>query len=128
MMQRLITVESNLKSLQTQRTAVERALAEIRQRNNDLLDDSVAYEQLAGAKDLQTRSRLREEIRRKVGSIQFDFASARFPAPIGLVNYSCRVMFVNGASRYLFFAKNGVYVFEKPAEFSEGWSPEFKKI
>jgi DNA invertase Pin-like site-specific DNA recombinase len=126
--QKLLATEDKLEADKISLATTQERLASLRQRNQNLLDESVVYSQLLAAKDIPTRTRLREEIRRKVKRIEFDFAAARFPEPIGLVNHSCRVLFVNGASRYLFFAKSGVYVFEKPAEFSEGWEPKFEKI
>jgi hypothetical protein len=56
-----------------------------------LLDDSVVYTRLLESRDFETRTKLREEIRRKVARINVTFGG-------GNLSYIASVCFVNGVS------------------------------
>jgi DNA invertase Pin-like site-specific DNA recombinase len=98
--ERLLTAESGLETAKAKRDAAEKRLAELRQHNRELLDESVAYSKLAKATDLQTRVRLREEIRRKVKHIKFWFRSLGDVATIE---------FTNGATRLISWMDGKIY-------------------
>jgi uncharacterized coiled-coil protein SlyX len=97
----------------------EKKLIEAKVRHNHFSDRSVVFSTLVEAKDIETRVRLREEIRRKVSRIDFDFdatfdgnlavyhqrdSAGRFvdvaPHQFGeCAGPLVRVQFVNGAER-----------------------------
>jgi hypothetical protein len=100
-------------------------------KHRDLLSADVVYNRLATAKDIQTRAKLRQEIRRKVSRIEFAFkqeiliaaskdevvyedddlsiSRAGNPTMIkpGTGRTIARVKFVSGAERWIIFQKEG---------------------
>jgi hypothetical protein len=70
---KLIAAEEQAENEKTSLTAAQEKLDRLRQQHRDLLDESVVYSKLATAKDVETRARLREEIRRKVRRIEVSF-------------------------------------------------------
>jgi hypothetical protein len=108
----------------TEKTAfenAEREFIEAKARHNHFLDRSLVFSTLVKAKDIETRVRLREEIRRKVSRIDFDF-DATFNGSLAVFHqrdgagrfvdiapeqfWECqgpviRVRFVNGAERLI---------------------------
>jgi hypothetical protein len=99
----------------------EKKLIEAKVRHNHFLDRSAVFSTLVKAKDIETRIRLREEIRRKVSRIDFDF-DATFNGSLAIYHHRdgggrfvdiapeqfgewqgpvIRVRFVNGAERLI---------------------------
>ena len=60
-----------------------------------MLDSSVVFLKLMTATDIETRAKLREEIRRKVRKIEIHFGDETH----------CRIEFANGAVRYAKWGK-----------------------
>lgn len=89
---------------------MERRLSDIRQQNRELLDESAVYSKLADAVDLQTRIRLRSEIRKKVKEIRLHFETE---------NVRAMAQFTNGARRYMVFRGEYVYLAEPAGEGDE---------
>jgi DNA invertase Pin-like site-specific DNA recombinase len=87
--ERLLMLEARLEKRKADRAAEIKKLEEARRKYSEFLDKWEVYATLSKAKDLETRSRLRQEIRRKVARIEFDFA----PSP----NLIVKIYFVNGA-------------------------------
>jgi hypothetical protein len=90
----LLELEEKSASEKTAFEIAERELIESKARYNHFLDRSLVFSTLVKAKDIETRVRLREEIRRKVSRIDFDF-NATFNG--SLVIYRQR----DGASRFV---------------------------
>jgi DNA invertase Pin-like site-specific DNA recombinase len=111
--QKLLATEQKIEADKLLLSSAQERLASLKQRNHDLLDDSVIWSKLAEATDIPTRTRLREEIRRKVKRVSVDFSGLRLPQ-IGEVKCVASVEFVNGASRALVFASNIVYLSNRP--------------
>jgi hypothetical protein len=88
---RLLDAEKRLQESQTMRSVAESRLADLRKRHRDLLDSSVAYWKLSTATDIETRAKLREEIRRKVRRIDMRFLPNQ--------RHVLRIEFCNGAVR-----------------------------
>ena len=97
---RLLELEATVAEDKKIRELVEKQLAEAKHKHHDLLDRSVLYASLSKAKDIETRSRLRQEIRRKVSRIELHF---------GLDGWFCvaDVNFVKNVIRGLIFTANG---------------------
>jgi hypothetical protein len=81
--------------------SAEKRLETAKNKHRDLLDESVLYATLSKAKDLETRSRLRQEIRRKVSRIDIHFGkkAKEFMGADALA----KVYFTNGAERWIVF-------------------------
>jgi hypothetical protein len=92
--ERLLKTEAQIKTATAGREAAEQRLATLRQRNRDLLDTSTVYSQLAEATDLNTRMRLREEVRKKVARIEVRFRNNKI---------LIRIQFINGTQRGVVF-------------------------
>jgi hypothetical protein len=71
--ERLRAEEAALEALKTEYQSTEKALESARAKNRDLLNSSVVYSTLAGARDFESRVKLRAEIRRKVEGIAIWF-------------------------------------------------------
>jgi hypothetical protein len=69
---RLLKAETELEAHRADKVAAEQRLEELEARHRALLDTSVAFTKLAESNDTATRSRLREEIRRKVAKIELE--------------------------------------------------------
>jgi hypothetical protein len=93
--ERLLAAESKIDADRAQLGSLNERLTAMRRRHADFLDQSAVYTQLAAATDLPTRARLREEIRRKVAKIDFQFSRGEI---VG------RIQFVNGAVKYIAFS------------------------
>jgi hypothetical protein len=93
--QRLLDAEKRLQDEQAARSAAESKLADLRKRHSDLLDSWVVFSKLGLATDIETRAKLREEIRRKVRRIEMWFGDETH----------CRIEFANGALRYARWGK-----------------------
>jgi hypothetical protein len=101
--ERLLKTEAQIEQQKSDKLAAEKRLAELKRKHSDLLDKSVVYTQLAKASDLETRARLREEIRRKVTRIEFAFHKQVSGDDDTLV----AVTFANEAILALVFCKDG---------------------
>jgi hypothetical protein len=77
-----LTAEKQVEYSKAALTAAQEKLDRLRQQHRDLLDESVVYSKLAEATDLQTKAKLREEIRRKVRRIEVTFRPK--PSIVGL--------------------------------------------
>jgi DNA invertase Pin-like site-specific DNA recombinase len=97
---RLLKLEASAAEDRTVLAMAEKQLETAKVKHRDLLDRSFCYATLSTSKDLETRSRLREEIRRKVSRIEMNF---------GLDGWFCvaEVKFVNNAIRGLIFTQDG---------------------
>jgi DNA invertase Pin-like site-specific DNA recombinase len=69
--ERLAALEAKAAQEQVAHEAASSRLAALRSKHHDMLSHDVVYSELLGATDLETRSRLRQEIRRKVSRIEF---------------------------------------------------------
>jgi DNA invertase Pin-like site-specific DNA recombinase len=109
---RIHATEQKLEADKIMLKSAQERLASLRQRNHDLLDDSVVWSQLARARDLTTRARLREEIRRKVAKIDFQFSEdpSGKKVPVG------RIQFVNGAVKYIAFSGGKIFAMSLKSE------------
>jgi DNA invertase Pin-like site-specific DNA recombinase len=132
---RLLKTEQELEAHRANKEKAEQALAELERRNADMLDTGVAYSKLAESSNLEARSRLRQEIRRKVAAIELDFRDkpsvtevldkleskhGKLTGRLGeyrdwakkLREVACTVRFVNGTEKHLLFEiglPGGVY-------------------
>jgi DNA invertase Pin-like site-specific DNA recombinase len=105
--ERLLSAEAKLDSDISQLDSLKQRLTSLRRRHADFLDESVVYSQLASATDLPTRARLREEIRRKLGRIDFQFSKGK---TVG------RVEFANGAVKYIAFSGGKIFAMSLKSE------------
>ena len=78
----------------------EKKLIEAKARHNHFLDQSVVFSTLVNAKDIETRVRLREEIRRKVSKIGIDFSKTG--------SITATIVFVNGARKAVIFKGDSI--------------------
>jgi hypothetical protein len=70
---RLAAAESALAAAKSKREEMVKRLEMAKAKNRDLLNSQVVYSRLAGTRDIETRSKLRLEIRRRVERILFRF-------------------------------------------------------
>jgi DNA invertase Pin-like site-specific DNA recombinase len=106
----LSDTEAQLKTDKANREAAEKRLADLRQRNRDLLDPSVAYAKLAASRDLTTRAKLRDELRRKVKCIEMTFDEP-YKSPYGTARFAnALITFVNDAHRAMVFESGGAFM------------------
>jgi hypothetical protein len=70
---RLLKLESQIKTDKAQLENSQAQLIEAKRKNRDFTDQAIVFAALSAAKDLATRARLRQEIRRKVAKIDFWF-------------------------------------------------------
>ncbi len=90
---KLMELEADLVSRQRQlREAEERLLTE-KNKHSAMLDRAVVYRKLASARDIETRARLRQEIRRRVSKINLDFTHTPLHATKSV---EVEIEFVNG--------------------------------
>jgi DNA invertase Pin-like site-specific DNA recombinase len=112
----LLQTEAQIEKDKTAREAAVAQLEELKRKHADLLDTSIVYSKIAQARDLETRTRLRAEIRRKVSQIELDFrGKLTIPPEIeaklaGLNPFkpeqiTCVIKFVNGRQRRLLFER-----------------------
>jgi DNA invertase Pin-like site-specific DNA recombinase len=99
--ERLLNLEARVASDRTAKESAEKRLADAKSKHRDLLDESILYENLSKTKDLETRSRLRQEIRRKVSRIDVHFD--KVAKSFGNADALAKIHFVNGAERWLAF-------------------------
>jgi hypothetical protein len=104
----LTETEQNLKAQKTQKAELEKSLESAKSRHRDLLSHDVVYSQLVELKDIDSRAKLREEIRRKVSKIEIYFGSKRGTF-VGFVT------FINGVKRQIIFGNEGIYLAELDA-------------
>jgi hypothetical protein len=99
--ERLLNLEARVASDRTAKESSEKRLTNAKNKHRDLLDESVLYVALSKTKDLETRSRLRQEIRRKVSriDIHFDKTAKSFMGADALA----KVHFANGVERWIAF-------------------------
>jgi DNA invertase Pin-like site-specific DNA recombinase len=100
---RLLKTEAQVEKNKADKAAAEKRLDELKRKHSDLLDKSVIYTKLAKSSDIETRARLREEIRRKVSRIEFAFHKPVLGGDDTIV----AVTFVNGTMMALVFCENG---------------------
>jgi DNA invertase Pin-like site-specific DNA recombinase len=112
---RLRAEEESLEAFKRERESVAKTLEAAQAKNRDLLGPNVVYASLAGARDLETRVKLRAEIRRRVSSIVFWFM--RGPEVPKLVEDSVKdlfpfaeITFTNGRKRYVVLLGSGVFM------------------
>jgi DNA invertase Pin-like site-specific DNA recombinase len=96
---RLLKLEATVAEDRTVLAMLEKQLEVAKGKHRDLLETSVIYATLSKSKDIETRSRLRQEIRRKVSRIEMNF---------GLNGWFCvaDIKFKNDAMRGLIFTKS----------------------
>jgi hypothetical protein len=97
--------EEKVETLKTNRALAKQRLEELKRKYRDLLSHEVVYSELLNAKDLVTRAKLREEIRRKAAKIEAYFAgnSGKF---LGVVT------FTNGVRRNIAFTQGMIYAIQ----------------
>jgi len=107
---RLAATESALAAAKSEREEAAKRLEKAKVKHRDLLNSQVAYSRLAGTRNIETRSKLRLEIRRRVERITFWFR--RSANSLGLVEDPARelfpfaeVRFTNGKCRYIVLIK-----------------------
>lgn len=88
---RLLDAEKRSQEARDLRSNAETRLADLHKRHHDLLDRSTVYFTLANETDIETRAKLREEIRRKVSRIDMRFLPNQ--------RHVLRIEFCNGAVR-----------------------------
>jgi DNA invertase Pin-like site-specific DNA recombinase len=110
--ERALAAEAKLDTNKTAKDAAEKRLETLRARHRDLLDESIAFAKLSSATDLETRAKLREEIRRKVARIDFQFSEdlSGNKVPVG------RIQFVNGAVKYIAFSGGKIFAMSVKSE------------
>lgn len=103
--QRLRATEADIRVQEAALAEAERSVAALRAKHYDLLDKSEIYAKLAESRDLKTRARLREEIRRKVARIEFVAFDVEYSEGDLQEEFKAivRVLFVNGAMRMMGF-------------------------
>jgi DNA invertase Pin-like site-specific DNA recombinase len=101
----LLNTEAKIEKAKADKATAEQRLEELKRRHADLLDKSVVYGKLVESRDLGTRARLREEIRRKVSRINFAFHQ---PGMERNDTTLVAVKFVNGVTMVLVFLAGGV--------------------
>jgi len=114
----MLKLEAQIEKDRGDREARERRLAQLKREHNDLLDRSIVYDKLAKARDLETRSRLRQEIHQKVSRIDFyfntsfrDLAEPYLTHGEPAANHTLvKVIFINGAVRWIVFEGNTFYL------------------
>ena len=107
---RLAATESALAAAKSEREEAANRLEMAKVKHRDLLNSQVAYSRLAGTRNIETRSKLRLEIRRRVERITFWFR--RSANSLRLVEDPARelfpfaeVRFTNGKCRYIVLTK-----------------------
>jgi DNA invertase Pin-like site-specific DNA recombinase len=90
---RLLAAEERQRADQERLGKAKEGLEELRRKNRDMLDSSVAYSKLLADKSIETRTRLRAEIRRKVAHIDVIFGRGDG------YGYVVAVNFVSGVRR-----------------------------
>jgi hypothetical protein len=118
--ERLRATEAALEAFKSEREGAAKRLDAARIRHRDLLNPSVVYRALAGAKDLESRAKLRAEIRKRVASIVFWFE--REPATPRLVEDPakdlfpfCEITFTNGQKRYVLLQRAVIVTLTPPS-------------
>jgi DNA invertase Pin-like site-specific DNA recombinase len=91
--ERLRKTEAQVEQMSADKTRAEAILIELRSKYYGLMDKSVVYTRLLQTRDLETRARLRREIRRKVSRIDLTFHKDNVGNPEVWIFYQ----FVNGA-------------------------------
>jgi DNA invertase Pin-like site-specific DNA recombinase len=103
---RLAATESALAAAKLEREEVAKRLETAKAKHRDLLNSQVVYSRLAGTRNIETRSKLRLEIRRRVKRVTFWFRhSAASPRlvedPAKELFPFAEIRFVNGKCRYI---------------------------
>jgi Recombinase/Resolvase, N terminal domain len=112
--ERLLKLQDEEAALGTELENAQERLAEARSKHQDLIDQSLDFDALSQAKDFETRTRIRQEIRRKLERIDFWFhADGKTPALVheeeNLFPLAC-VRFTNGKERYIIMLGNSFLV------------------
>ena len=110
--ERLLKLESQIETDKAQLEDSQAQLLEAKYKNRDLTDQAILFTALSATKDLATRARLRQEIRRKVARIDFWFRRDRktphlVPDSKNDLFPFARVTFTNGQERYIVLVENG---------------------
>ena len=109
---RLLKLESQVKTEKAQLEDSQAQLIDAKNKSRDFTDQAIVFAALSATKDLATRARLRQEIRRKVARIDFWFHRDR-KTPRLVPNSKndlfpfARVTFTNGQHRYIVLLENG---------------------
>jgi chromosome segregation ATPase len=109
---RLLKLESQVQVDKTQLENSQAQLVECKSKNRDFADQAVVFAALAKTQDLTTRTRLRQEIRRKVARIDFWFRRDKNTSHLVTNSKNdlfpfARVTFTNGQQRYIVLVENG---------------------
>ena len=109
---RLLKLESQVKTEKAQLEDSQAQLTVAKSKNRDFTDQAIVFATLSVTKDLATRARLRQEIRRKVARIDFWFHRDRRTPHLALDSKNdlfpfARVTFTNGQERYIVLVENG---------------------
>lgn len=98
---RLVQLEATAASQKAARVSAERRLEAAKSKRRDLTDQSILYAALSETKDIPTRAKLRQEIRRKVARIDIHFGeqARSFMGAEGLA----KVRFTNGVELWIAF-------------------------
>jgi len=110
---RLAATESALAVAKSEREEAAKRLETAKVKHRDLLNSQVVYSRLAGTRNIETRSKLRLEIRRRVERITFWFErcsdSPRLVEdPAKELFPFAEIRFANGKCRYIVFTKGEI--------------------
>ena len=110
--ERLLKLESQIETDKAQLQDSQAQLIDAKNRNRDFTDQAIVFATLSSTKDLATRARLRQEIRRQVSRIDFWFHRDK-NTPHLAINLKndlfpfARVTFTNGQQRFIVLVENG---------------------
>jgi hypothetical protein len=109
---RLLKLESQVESDKAQLENSQAQLIEAKNKNRDFTDQAIVFGALSATKDLATRARLRQEIRRKVARIDFWFHRDKNTPHLVTDSKNdlfpfARVTFTNSQPRYIVLVENG---------------------
>jgi DNA invertase Pin-like site-specific DNA recombinase len=106
--ERLLKTEAQIEVSKANCAAAKKRLADQKQKHHDLLDESVVFSKLAKARDVKTRARLRQEIRKKVSKIEIYFGSET--SALGHRKFVAFVTFANNVKRQIVFGENEIHL------------------
>jgi septal ring factor EnvC (AmiA/AmiB activator) len=109
---RLLKLETQVKTDKAQLEDSQAQLTEAKSKHRDFTDQAIVFAALSATNDLETRTRLRQEIRRKVARIDFWFRRDK-KTPHLVPNSKndlfpfARVTFTNSQQRFIVLVENG---------------------
>ena len=109
---RLLKLETQVQTDKAQLENSQVQLSEAKSKNRYFTDQAIVFGALSATKDLAIRTRLRQEIRRKVARIDFWFYRDRKTPDLALDSKNdlfpfARVTFTNSQQRYIVMFESG---------------------